>query len=226
MGRKTSNTQQSFDQHAASYDAWFDTSPGSLQYQGEIAALKLLTARLPRPWMEIGVGTGRFTQDLSAEFGLDPSRKMLRMAENRGVLAVQGVGESLPFKDGIFGSAIIMTTLCFVRDPKAVVMEARRVLQPNAALVLGIILRDSAWGRHYQELGKKRHPLYRHARFFTAREAEDMLRECGFRITGRACSVIQPPGRVVVAERGWWGYSQSASFAALQARKLHNSNSG
>lgn len=218
--RKASHPRQLFDQHAASYDAWFDTPPGSLQYPGELAALKLLTARLPRPWLEIGVGTGRFAQGLNVEFGLDPSRNMLRIAENRGAPAVQGEGESLPFKEGVFGSAIIVTTLCFVHDPKAVVMEVRRVLQPNAALVLGIILKDSAWGRHYLELGKKRRSLYRHARFFTAREAEDMLRECGFRITGRACSVIQPPGRVVVAERGWWGYSQSASFAALQARKL------
>jgi len=42
---------------------------------------------LPGPWLEIGIGSGRFAQALGIETGIDPSIKLpLRVEENRNCL--------------------------------------------------------------------------------------------------------------------------------------------
>ncbi|MFO7650004.1 MAG: hypothetical protein R6X13_01500, partial [bacterium] len=60
-----------FDAIAAQYDAWYD-GKGKAAFATELAALRPLLARLPRPWLEVGVGTGRFAQALGIPLGIDP----------------------------------------------------------------------------------------------------------------------------------------------------------
>ena len=60
-----------FDNLASEYDAWFDKE-GSLIFFIEAQAFKTLLKSLPRPWIEIGVGSGRFAQALGIETGIDP----------------------------------------------------------------------------------------------------------------------------------------------------------
>ncbi|HLE81940.1 MAG TPA: class I SAM-dependent methyltransferase [Dehalococcoidia bacterium] len=209
-----------FDRRASRYDAWFEKPPGALQFPGEVAALRLVLAEVPGPWLEVGTGTGRFGSALDAAVGLDPSRAMLKRAKRRRLPVVQGTGDQLPFQDQTFGGVLIVLTLCFVPDPRPLLREAWRVLRTEGGIAVGAILRDSPWGKNYQEQGQRGHPLYRYAHFYSARELESLLCDAGFRITERACSVVQPPSRVTEEERGWWGYSQYASFIALLARKV------
>ena len=72
-----------FDQHAERYDAWYDTPRGRAAFESETACLAALLGRLPRPWLEVGVGTGRFAQALGAGEGVDPALGALRMARRR-----------------------------------------------------------------------------------------------------------------------------------------------
>jgi len=74
---------------------------------------------------------------------------MLARAATRGINTVKGIAEALPFPDHSFDYALAVTTLCFVHSPAQMLAEARRVLRPNGALILGCIDRESRIGRQY-----------------------------------------------------------------------------
>ena len=57
-----------FDELAAEYDAWFDKE-GSHIFFNEVKAFQGVLPDLPKPWLEIGVGSGRFAQALGIETG-------------------------------------------------------------------------------------------------------------------------------------------------------------
>ena len=92
--------------------------------------------------LEIGAGTGAnlpyYPADARVTF-LDPDRHMVRRLrrktsrQGRNAVIVQQFGESLPFSDASFDTAVTTLVLCMVRDPDAVVREVRRVLRPGGA---------------------------------------------------------------------------------------------
>ncbi len=106
-----------FDTHADKYDAWYDSEAGRAIFAMEVDCLKPLLRKYKKPYLEIGVGSGRFAQALGIEYGVDPSVVLLRMAESRGILPLKATGEKLPFADDIFGGVLVTLTLCFVDDP-------------------------------------------------------------------------------------------------------------
>jgi len=151
--------------------------------ENEVKLVKLMVSRAPRPILEVGVGTGYFAGKVGAEAGLDPSMKMLEIARMRGVgLLVRGAGESMPFRDEVIGTVLIVVTLCFVDDPARVLEESFRVLRMGGVLVSCIVPRDSPWGEHYTRLGFEGHPFYSKARFLTLGEHEELIRASGFEI--------------------------------------------
>jgi len=74
--KSLSDPGQLFDSLASAYDAWFETE-GELIFAIEVQALGEVLPSLPKPWIEVGVGSGRFAQSLGIEMGLDPSIKLL-----------------------------------------------------------------------------------------------------------------------------------------------------
>jgi SAM-dependent methyltransferase len=168
-----------FDREATSYDAWYDTASGRSVFADELDALRPLLSNLTHPWLEVGVGTGRFAAALGAEFGVDPSRPSLAFAARRQIHVAVARGEALPFPPRAFGAVLIVTTLCFVDDPLAVLREARRVLQPEGKIVLGVVPADGLWGRHYQTLAAGGHAYYRPAHFFRRAELAALARAAG-----------------------------------------------
>ncbi len=125
--------------------------------------------------------------------GLDPAPAPLRLARARGVGVVQGVGERLPFRDGVFGAVLVVVTLCFAADPAALLGEARRVLGPGGALVLGDVVADSPWGEWYRRLGETGHPFYSEARFNTLAEVDRLLERTGFDVVATRSTLAQAP---------------------------------
>ena len=86
-----STTVSVFNELADQYDAWFDEQ-GKVVSNIEVCALKSVLAYLPKPWLEIGVGSGRFAQALGIKMGIDPSKKLLEMASKRGINVFLGLG--------------------------------------------------------------------------------------------------------------------------------------
>lgn len=182
-----------FDEQAPRYDAWYDALPGSTIFADELAALEPLVAGLPRPWLEVGAGSGRFSQALGIEVGADPAMAPLLLAQQRGVGVVAARGEELPFRDGAFGAVLLALTLCFVTDPLATLRDIRRVLRPGGGVILGVIPAEGAWGRRYRQLAAEGHHFYRHARFSTREELRELLARAGFVPVRARSALFWPP---------------------------------
>ena len=175
------STARLFDEYYERYDSWFERNV--VTAENEVKLVKTVMEGVQKPVVEVGVGTGYFASKVDVDVGLDPSVKMLEVAKMRGLkLLVGGVGELTPFRDGSFGTVLIVVTLCFVDDPVSVLRESHRILRENGVLVTCIIPRDSAWGSYYVELGLKGHIFYSKARFYTLEELKNMLEMTGFRV--------------------------------------------
>jgi ubiquinone/menaquinone biosynthesis C-methylase UbiE len=165
-----------FERYTERYEDWFDAHEAA--YQSEVEALQRLVAQ-PGFGIEIGVGSARFAVPLGMQVGLDPAGDMLVRARERGIDVVKGVAESLPFRNGTFDTALIVTTICFVDDIPQTLAEARRVLRPDGSLVIGYIDKDSPVGQIYQEK-KSESPFYREAVFVSTDELVDEVEGAGF----------------------------------------------
>lgn len=209
-----------FERYAARYDAWYEGPVGRGAYRSEVRALAPLLAQCPPPWLEIGVGSGRFAQALGVGFGIDPALTPLRMAVARGVRGVQAVGERLPFRDSAFGGILLVVTLCFVEDPLLVLREAHRVLRKDGGLVLGMIVSESPWAAHYREKGRQGHPFYAIAHFYSHRELERWLTEAGFQIVDERSTLFQAPDAPEIREEEpRLGFDPEAGFVGILARR-------
>jgi ubiquinone/menaquinone biosynthesis C-methylase UbiE len=171
-----------FETHHEQYERWFEQH--SAAYISELLALRPFV-----PWqgrgVEIGVGSGRFAAPLGVQVGVDPAAAMLTRAARRGVDAVAGTAEALPFGAASFDHAIVVTTICFVDSASAMMTEALRVLVPGGTLVIGFIDRDSQLGQHYVA-HRSESVFYRDATFYSAPEVDDLLRQTGFVVSGWA----------------------------------------
>ncbi len=182
-----------FDRQAERYDAWYDTVRGAGLFAEELRALRPLADTLPRPWLEIGVGTGRFAAALHIEVGVDPALGALRLARHRRIAVVAARGEALPFRTGSFGAAFILLTLCFVEDQSAVLREAARVVRPGGGIVLGFVPAESRWGKHYQLLATRDDSFYRNARFLRQTQMLTLLDTAGLRSIRWRSALLWPP---------------------------------
>jgi SAM-dependent methyltransferase len=115
------NNGPPFDALASAYDAWFD-GEGKLIFAIEARAFQEVLPLLPRPWLEVGVGSGRFAEALGIETGIDPSAGLLEMAGRRGVKGFLGRGEDRIFDEESFGSVF----LCCGKAPGAGFIRRRK----------------------------------------------------------------------------------------------------
>jgi len=186
-------TAEVFDLYADKYDQWFETVEGKMLFSSEVEAVQLHMNTIERPFLEIGVGTGRFAEALGIDFGIDPSHRALKMASHRGINVKEGKGENLPFTDNSFGAVFLLFTLCFVDEPKIVVSEAKRVLKHGGRLIAGIINKESLWGRLYSKKKDEGHPLYSYAHFYSITEIYQLLAQTGFKSLEYSSTLCQPP---------------------------------
>jgi SAM-dependent methyltransferase len=207
-----------FDSMASEYNSWFEDE-GKTIFATEVQALQQILPLLGRPWLEIGVGSGHFAQALGISIGLDPSNELLKIAKSRGVNALLGRGEATPFRDSIFGTAFLIVTLCFVDSPLAVLKEVDRILKDSGKIVLGLVLRESPWGKFYQHKKKLGHHFYKHATFYSFAELEALLAQVGFSTETVISTLFQIPGSVKGVESPRQGHSSNAGFTVITARK-------
>ncbi len=165
-----------FDEHAQTYDAWFESHPA--HYQAELEALRQLVPSSGRG-IEIGVGTGRFAKPLGISTGIEPSAAMAAIAQANGMNIIAGVAENLPLTALTFDYVLFVTTICFLDSLEISFKESFRILKPGGFLIIGFIEKQSELGQQYQR-HKKASRFYKHAHFHTAAEIIQILRSTGF----------------------------------------------
>ena len=213
------NSDSPFNTLASAYDAWFE-GEGKLVFDAEVRAFQAVLSQLPKPWLEVGVGSGRFAQALGIETGIDPSVKLLEMAKRRGITVFQTRGEEEFFDAETFGTVFLIVTLCFVDSPLDVLREAHRILKGGGKIVLGLVVRESPWGKFYQIKKLEGHRFYKHATFYSYKEVERLLMDSGFNIEKVVSTLFQKPGEVKELETPKKGFSTDAGFTVIVAGKI------
>ena len=218
----TSDVAEAFSLYAEDYDRWFDGPNGRLLFELEVRAIRVLMKNLVPPFLEIGVGSGRFAEALGIRYGVEPAEALFEMAKQRGIKVEKAFGEKLPFSNGIFGGVFMLFTLCFVKEPRKVIAEAKRVLKKGGGMILGIINKESLWGKFYQKKKAEGHPLYRHARFYSVKDVEELIEETGLTIEAFSSTLRQPPSDTPVEEPVHGRFMEDAGFVCIRARKTDN----
>jgi ubiquinone/menaquinone biosynthesis C-methylase UbiE len=144
---------QDFGRVADIYDATRSLPEGEMR-----SLLDALGSAIPGrgPVVDVGVGTGRFAKPLQERgfevVGLDVSKGMMAKAREKGVdqLIFADV-HRVPFRDGVFESALLVHILHLVSDWAAVVREAARV---SRGTVLSVI--EVSEGRSLREEYRER----------------------------------------------------------------------
>ena len=212
-----------FDIFAERYDKWYEKSFGKSAFHLEKACIESLCENLKQPFLEVGLGTGRFAEALRIEYGIDISVGVLELAKKRGVAVIRGRGERLPFIDKSFGAVFIIVTLCFVDEPLKVLEEAERILRDNGGIILGLILRESPWASFYKKKGEAGNVFYKIAKFHSSKELEVMVEKAGLRIVETSSTIFQAPTENPLHfEPTRKGYFEEAGFIAMKLRKINS----
>jgi SAM-dependent methyltransferase len=103
-------------------------------------ALDAVAEAEPRIVLEVGSGRGELAERIQKELGarvaaVDQSERMVEPTQDRGVEAIVGDVQDLPFRDGVFDCAVAAWMLYHVPDLGRALRELRRVLRPDGRLV-------------------------------------------------------------------------------------------
>jgi ubiquinone/menaquinone biosynthesis C-methylase UbiE len=160
------------EQAAAGYESWYETPEGARADALEKEALQrvLMGFSGVQTIIEVGCGTGHFTRWLAdlgwTAVGLDLSAVMLAEARVlNDVPLTQGDAGRLPFSDGAFDVTTLITTLEFLEQPEAALVEAARVARRG--LVLGVLNRCSILALRRRLSGLFHPTIYDSARFYS-----------------------------------------------------------
>jgi SAM-dependent methyltransferase len=152
---------------------WWRKNPSACPYSQRFfveAPHPLITrARLseildPRPGeriLEVGPGTGYYTLDVAESIKpdgdldiLDLQQEMLdhtmRRAAERGLVNVtptRSDATALPYEDGTFDAAFLVTVLGEIPDQETALRELARVLRPGGRLIVGEVVGDPHYVR-------------------------------------------------------------------------------
>lgn len=202
-----------FDENAAQYEAWF--AEYELAYESELAAIRHLLP-VSGSGLEIGVGSGRFAAPLGIGTGVEPSAAMRKRAQERGVSVYDAVAERLPFPDGAFDYALMVTTVCFVDDVATSFREVKRVLRDGGIFVVGFVDRRSSLGQLY-EAHKRENVFYREATFYSTEEIIHLLQRCGFAPIETVQTVFGELPQITALQQPRSGHGEGG-FVAVSAK--------
>ncbi len=206
-----------FDTESEQYDNWFEKHPAT--YQSEINAVR---KALPENWenlhsMEIGIGTGRFAIPFNIKEGIEPSNAMRTIAQRKGINAIEGSAEKIPFNNDSFDFTLMVTTICFVKDAATSCKEAYRILKPGGSIIIGIVNKESKLGKEY-EARKENSKFYKNATFFSVKDIIKLLTASGFSDLQFYQTLISHPNELTEAEPAIPGHEKGA-FVVISGKK-------
>lgn len=220
MSELKETAASAFDRLADDYDCWFDEASGKIIFENELKAVRVLMSGLTRPFIEIGAGSGRFSEALGIEYGVEPSEKLGEIARRRGIKIIMEQGENLPLQPQSFGAVFILMTLCFVKSPKDVLAEAKKILKPGGRIILGFINSKSLWGESYNQKKLEGHPIFGLADFFDYERIKQLMAISGLKIITTVSTLISPPSENPDEESPQIGFREQAGFICVLAKPM------
>lgn len=149
--------------------------------------------------------------------GNDPSEEMLNIARKRGRLVYHCGGDTLPFHDGYFDYTLMVTTICFLEDPIAVLRECYRVTRKNGAIVIGFVDSESPIGKSYRDHAS-RSVFYRDAAFYSVKQVTEMLTQTGYTVENHRQTLFGPLAAVSEFQPPRKDFGEG-SFVVIRAQK-------
>lgn len=208
---------EAFNEIAETYDSWYDDNP---LFKCELNALNVVVSVSPLS-LEVGVGSGRFSQALGIRYGVDPASRLLALAMNRGVVSIQAKAEALPFRKNSLEQVYFIFSLCFLENSSKALQEAAVVLKTGGLLIIGFVPKDSKWGSLYEQKKQEGHPLYKYASFFCLENLLSNIEKAHFRIVGGTSILFQSPNlKKYHPEKPIKGLHSKAGFIVLVAERL------
>jgi len=124
--------------------AWRQGTTGPDAHDTVLVALAEVN---PARVLEVGPGKGELAARIALELGVevigvDQSERMVELTRGRGVEAIVGDIQTLPFEDGTFDAAVAAWMLYHVPDVDRAVAELFRILRLGGRLVA---VTNSAW---------------------------------------------------------------------------------
>ncbi|HEY60376.1 MAG TPA: class I SAM-dependent methyltransferase [Anaerolineae bacterium] len=204
-----------FEQHYQKYENWFEDNWAV--YESELRAVQ---AMLPKTGtgIEIGVGTGRFAAPLGIQLGIEPSHKMNRIAQSRGIEVIGGVAEKLPFNNSQFDLVLSVTTICFLNNIEIAFQETRRVLKTGGSFIIGFVEKNSPVGKQYQKY-KEENVFYRVATFRSTQGIIPLLKRTGFGNLSFVQTIFHDLTEIKTIEPVKEGHGEG-SFVVIRAEKI------
>jgi SAM-dependent methyltransferase len=203
-----------FDTHLPEYEDWFDAN--HFVYLSELEAIREVIPAAGKG-VEIGIGSGLFASPLGISEGCDPSIEMRKKAAERGLHAIEGIAENLPYEAESFDFALMVTTICFVDDAMQTYHEINRILKPGGTVITGFVDKNSPVGKQYLT-HKEESIFYRDATFFGTDDIIDLLTNHDFTITKIRQTVFGTLEDITAIQYPENGYGKG-SFVVIQAKK-------
>ena len=153
--------------------------------------------------LEIGIGSGLNLPFYSGQavevIGLDPSSRLLTMAEGRvtgsmpSVRMVEGSAEAMPLEDASFDTVVTTWSLCSIPKAEAALAEVRRVLKPSGELLF--IEHGRAPDRSVSRWQDRLTPLWKPLAggCHLNRSIDTLIRQSGFVITDLRSAYMPGP---------------------------------
>lgn len=176
-----------FDNFASDYDNWYQSKLGNFVDKVEKRLIEDLAGfKKGEKVLDLGSGTGNYSIWLAKKglyvTGVDQSKGMMNIAkkkveeDNLSIDWIEADATQLPFPDGSFDIVISVTAIEFMDDIKGVLMEAKRVLNTNGRLIIGVLTKNSPWGKLYQQMAElDKDNLFAKAHLFLEEELPDLL---------------------------------------------------
>lgn len=208
---------KAFDEIAETYDSWYDDNT---LFRCEVNALNEAVSASPLS-LEVGIGSGRFSQALGIRYGVDPAPGLLALANNREVSSIQALAEALPFKKNSLEQIFFIFSFCFLEDSFKALQEAAGALKRDGLLIIGFVPKNSNWGSLYEKKKQEGHPIYKYASFFCLEDLLSNIEKAPFRIVGGVSTLFQSPKlKKYHQEKPIKGLYSKAGFIVLVAERL------
>lgn len=193
------NDKPIFDNIANLYDKWFETPLGKKIFESEKRAIENLIEKVEgKVALDLGIGTGLFTQILREKgfrvIGVDISEEMLKIAKERGFEVIKhDLNNPLPFENESFDFVFSMTSIEFLKDPKPLFNEVKRVLKKDGKFLLITLNSLSLWAlkRRVEGIFDKNN-LFNKAKFYSPISLKKLFKN-GWKILRCESKTFIPP---------------------------------